>query len=80
VSPIESTTTHVLKTSQLVIPTLQEIGFTKFGKCEGLENVESSVVSRGNGNEENNILALCLIPCDVSKVKLQEGITMHQKN
>jgi len=58
---------------------LQELGFTKFGKCEVLENVEPSLVSGGNGNEEIDILVLHLAPYNVSKVELQERITMHEK-
>jgi hypothetical protein len=58
---------------------LQELGFTKFGKCEVLENVKPSLVSEGNGNEEIDILALYLAPHDVTKVELQEGITMHEE-
>ncbi len=77
--PIKNTTTHVLKISQFVIRTLQKLGFTKFGKCEVLENVEPSLVSEGNGNEEIDILMLCLAFHNVSKVKLQEGITMHEE-
>ncbi len=69
-SPIKNTTAHVLKTSQLVIPTLQKLGFTKFGKCEVLENVEPSLVLEGNGNKEIDILAFCLAPHNVSKVEL----------
>jgi hypothetical protein len=61
VSPIESKTTHVLKTSQLVIPTLQELGFTKSGKCEVLENVEPKLVSGGNGNEETENVIIKVI-------------------
>jgi hypothetical protein len=79
VSPIKSTTTHVLKTSQLVIPTLQELGFTKSRKCEVLKNVESSLVSGGNEKEKTDILVLRLAPHDISKVELQEGITMHEE-
>jgi hypothetical protein len=44
VSPIESTTTHVLKTSQLVIPTLQELGFTKSRICAVFDALPNSLI------------------------------------
>jgi hypothetical protein len=44
-----------------------------------LENVECNLVPKGNGNKETNILVFRLTPRNISKVELQEGITMHEE-